>query len=922
MPDQNQILLQTKLHQPRLPHDLVERSRLVEWLDRGIDYPLTLVCAPAGYGKTTLICTWLDRMTAGRGEGTPRLPSAWLSLDEGDSDLTLFLRYFIAALQTIYADACAKTLALLQAGQPPPQAILNTTLLNEIEEFPGEVILVLDDYQFIHGTAVHNLLIELARHWPKSLHLVMISRIDPPLPLTSLRAKGSLRELRTQDLRFTPHETDAYLDQAQIPQLSQSTLDLLEERFEGWPTGLHLAALSLRSAGSQDSVRLALSNENANITRYLMIEVLSHQFPAVQKFLLKTCILDRFCPSLCEAVVGEIDKTWTVHACLDWIERSELFLISLDNRREWYRYHHLFQQALKQRLAVEMTSEQVSTLHRLASTWYGEQGLVDEAIHHALAAGDLDLAARQMTAGLRDVINRVDRPTLERWLGLLPEELVQSQPDLLMIRIWVLQFSWRLDQQAKVLKQVDDLLDSAENSPLHGSVSLPADDLQLLRAQILVLRAQQAYFSNRPLRAIDYCEQALALLPRNWAFGRGAAMLYLGLSMQASGQAGAAERLLLDEYESHSNKADTFALLVLESLCFVYLHTGQLAKVRQIAQVLVQGSTRSGIAFMRSTGDWFLGIVYYQINELETAAQYFAQIVENRYTAPVTSYRDAVAGLALINQILGESAPAWQMMEAISQFDLEQRGSEEPRTRSLRARLLLMQGNLESASRWVDTFSGLPPDQPLLWLEEPQVTRVRVLVARGGEADLHLANQILDVLDEVTARTHNIRYRIEILALRALALDALALRTQGESGAGIAALRQAVDLSRTDDFIRVFVDLGKSMQEMLRRLAKQGYSVERINFILGAFPRDESILVEPPRGPSLGNSTLPELLTPRELEILQLLRGPASIKEIAMILNISYETARRHTANIYGKLGVNGRRTAVTRAVELNVLHH
>jgi LuxR family maltose regulon positive regulatory protein len=282
----------------------------------------------------------------------------------------------------------------------------------------------------------------------------------------------------------------------------------------------------------------------------------------------------------------------------------------------------------------------------------------------------------------------------------------------------------------------------------------------------------------------------------------------------------------------------------------------------------------------------------------------------------------------LIYQIQGKSSEAWQMVEIIGQYDLEQRGSEETRTRSLRARLLLMQGDLEGACRWVDTLTDLPPDQPLFWLEEPQVTRVRVLIARGGDADLHLANQILDVLDEVTERTHNIRYRIEILVLRALALEAAEeyfrteLRTQGESSAGIAVLRQALDLSRTGDFIRVFVDLGKSMQAMLRRLAKQGYAVERINYILGAFQKYESILVEPMRSPSLDISTLPELLTPRELEILHLLCTPASIKEIALNLNISYETVRRHTANIYGKLGVNGRRTAVTRAEDLKILHH
>jgi LuxR family transcriptional regulator, maltose regulon positive regulatory protein len=213
MSDQDTILLQTKLRQPTITKGMIDRPRLFEQLRSGIDHPLTLICAPAGYGKTTLVCTWLTRKAAGQGEQATSLPSAWLSLDKDDSNLNRFLRYFIAALRTIFADACAKTLALLQAGQPPPDAILRTMLLNELEELPGEAILVLDDYQFIHGKAVHTLLVELARHWPIPLHLVLISRIDPPLPLTSLRAKGSIREIRTQDLRFSPQETVAYLDQ-------------------------------------------------------------------------------------------------------------------------------------------------------------------------------------------------------------------------------------------------------------------------------------------------------------------------------------------------------------------------------------------------------------------------------------------------------------------------------------------------------------------------------------------------------------------------------------------------------------------------------------------------------------------------------------------------------------------------------------
>jgi LuxR family maltose regulon positive regulatory protein len=381
--------------------------------------------------------------------------------------------------------------------------------------------------------------------------------------------------------------------------------------------------------------------------------------------------------------------------------------------------------------------------------------------------------------------------------------------------------------------------------------------------------------------------------------------------------------LLLAEYESCSDKTDSFALLVLDSLCHIYLLTGHLEQTRQTAQVMIQGSTHSGNEFMRNLGNWFLGLVCYQRNELQAAAQYFTQIVENRFTAQITNYRDAVAGLALIYQIQGESSEAWQMVESISQYDLEQKGSEDSRTRSLRARLLLLQGDLEGAGWWVDTFTDPPPDQPLLWLDEPQVTRVRVLVARGRDTDLQLATEILDALDEIADRTHNLRYKIELLALRALALDAVALRAAWVTSQSDAVLMQAVDLARPGDFIRVFVDLGKPMQAMLRRLASQGQSAEWINRILAAFPVDEKKGIggdSLARQPKSGIPTLAVPLTPRELEVLALLREPFSIKEIALKLNTSYATARRHTINIYAKLGVNRRLDALVRAEELNIL--
>jgi LuxR family maltose regulon positive regulatory protein len=636
--------------------------------------------------------------------------------------------------------------------------------------------------------------------------------------------------------------------------------------------------------------------------------VLTCQLPAVHLFLLKTSILDRFCAPLCEAVTGENDSVWNARACLDWIEQSELFLSPLDETRKWYRYHHLFQELLNQRLSAEVSPGVVADLHRRASAWFEEQGLLDEALHHALAAGDLELAAHQMVGGLRDVLNREDRPTLERWLHLLPEEMIRQTPALLMIKAWALQFMWRLDLQAQVLQQVEELLDA------EGGASLPDDDRQLLRGQILLPKAQQAYFNNQVTQAIDYCRQVLEIFPPSWTFVRGGAMIYLGLSMQANGQALEAERLLLDVYESYGDKTGTYILFILESLGFNYLNTGQFERARQTAQLQVQGAIRSGLPLMEFWGDWFLGVVCYQRNELEAAEQHFTRIFKNRYTAQISPYRDAVAGLAMIHQIRGEYSEAWQMVESISQFDLELKGSEDNRTRSLRARLKLLQGDLENAGNWVDMFTEPPPDQALLWLEEPQVTRARVLLARGTETDLQSALQILNVLNEITERTFNARFKTEILTLRALTLDA-----RGKTEEANTALKQAVDLARLGGLIRVFVDPGNPMQELLRRLAGQDHSDETINRILAAFPENEKNLVKG-RFPAPDISPLAEPLTPRELEILTLLRGPLSLKEIALHLNISHATVKRHIANIYDKLGVNQRWKAVARAEELNIL--
>ncbi len=391
---------------------------------------------------------------------------------------------------------------------------------------------MLDDYHAIRGEAVHDFLSELLRHWPQRLHLVLISRSNPPLPLANLRAKGQVTEIRTRDLRFTPEESAAFLGKALPAPLSQSAVALLDQRLEGWIAGLRLVTLSLRAGADAETELAGLSGTHVEIADYLVDEVMSCQTPAILRFLLVTSILDRFCAALCECVLGVVagsdDPPCDVPACIQWLERNNLFVIPLDNDRQWYRYHHLFQELLQRRLLAEVGPEQVTELHRRAAAWFAGQGLIDEALHHALAANDLDLAARLMEAGLCDVLNREDRPTLDRWLRLLPEDFIQRRPWLLMIKALAFQFSWQLPAVWKLLGQIEALLDEGGEARARRALAGDPHDLQALRGLIALLRGQEAFTNSQAARAIAYCEEALALLPEGWSYGRGGALLYWG----------------------------------------------------------------------------------------------------------------------------------------------------------------------------------------------------------------------------------------------------------------------------------------------------------------------------------------------------------------------------------------------------------
>jgi LuxR family maltose regulon positive regulatory protein len=905
-------------------------------LDRGLSGPLTLVSAAAGFGKTTLVSSWLYSFGT---RDRPPLPAAWLSLDEHDSNLEVFLLYFVCAIRSVFPAACANTLALLQAPVSPDQALLLVTLSNEIEQLPARAVLVLDDYHAVHGEVVHTFVSELIRHWPKRLHLVLISRSSPPLPLAHLRAQGQVSVIRTRDLRFTREESAAFLDQALGAPLSPAAVSLLDQHIEGWIVGLRLASLSLRDAVDAETEVARLSGSYVEITDYLMDQVVSRQPRAIVNFLLATSILDRFCAPLCECIVGSAgaggvgagegarsDEPWyDVQACIQWLERANLFVISLDNDREWYRYHHLFQTLLQRRLRALAGPQQVSDLHRAAAAWLAGQGLIDEALQHALAIDDLDLAAELITRGFCAALNREDRATLERWLRLLPQEFARRHPWLLIVEAYVFQFSWQLPAAWKLLDQIEAMLDPGGEAVVHAG-DLP--ELPVLRGLLATMRGQEAFTAKcQADRALALCEEALTLLPEQWRYARGSAFVYWGMSMRAIGEVDAAQRSLADEYESLHGKTDTYALRLLFGACLNSLETGQLERVRELAQLMLEQATPGRLVLLQGWAHYLLGMAHYCCNELDPAAQHFAELVDMRNAVHTHAARNGLIGLVRVYQARGEHAPAWQIMGLLSQLDLERLGQESAEAHSLRAQLEYWQEDTEKAFRWADAYEMPVPDRLANFLQDPHLAKVHLLLARGAAIDVQAALDILSALHAIARRACSIRLEIEILALRALALE-----TQGQAGAALVALQQAVELALPGGFIRVFVELGPRMQAMLPRLAlqgdhaSQGFAAESVRRILAAFPtpQQKTVAGPPVSGAEftslVANAGLVEPLTARELDVLARLRDRLSDKEIGRELGLSTATVKRHTANLYGKLGVNKRRDAAIKAEALGIL--
>ncbi|UCF94837.1 MAG: AAA family ATPase, partial [Desulfobacterales bacterium] len=813
-------IIRTKLHRTQIHGVYLHRQHLIDRLDRNIQRPLTLVSAPAGYGKSTLISCWLE---------TCAIPNAWVALDENDNDLRLFLSYFLAAVQTVFPDIGRQTLAMVNASTLPPVAELAGNLINEIDRNERPFILVLDDFQSIQGESVLDLLTQFLRHPPQPMHLVLIGRRDPYLPISTLRAHSLVTEIRTQDLRFNEEETAAYLTQALGVQVDASTVAALAKKTEGWVTGLHLATLSMRHRGDLDPRLLEPHVDAQYVMEYLFVEVFSVHSPELIRHLLGAAILDRFCGPLCEALsLPGVDPS----ACgssgwefIDWLKKENMFIISLDANKQWFRFHHLFKKLLFNQLKRHFSSEDIKDLHAKASDWFAAKGLIEEALKHAMAGGNPAMAARLIARHGFELLNEEQWPRLERWLGMLPRDMVDQDPELLVLFSWLHTIYSRYPAMASCLNKADALL-SARKSSAHTRGNLDA------------LYSFQHYLSCNGERALTLARRACGTLPRQHRWARVFAYINRAGAHQMLGNRERALATIENAMRDPDLSGGISQGYFQANPCFIYWLEADLQSMLQTAAQSLKATEDFQAHQAIAHGLYFMGIAHYHRNELQAAEEKLVAVLKDRYSQHAWNFAHSAFALALIHQARSRTDEASQVGESVISYGIDTKNPAVLQiARAFRAELAIRQGLLAEASNWAEHFVA-KPFVPMYRFYVPQLTLARVLLAQDTTESREHAADLLKELYNFVVSTHNKRFQTDVLALQALLYN-----SRGERSVALESLTHALQLAEPGGFIRAFVDFGPPMADLLKGLKKQNAAVDYIERILAAFRAEEQAIV-------------------------------------------------------------------------------
>jgi LuxR family maltose regulon positive regulatory protein len=917
-------LLSTKLHIPRARANHVSRPRLTEKLLASVERSgsFALLSGPAGSGKTTMLCEFV----AGR-----KYPVAWVSLDEGDNDPIRFWSYLIAACQSIQREIGESALAMLQTPQPFPDETIPTILINDINRSDTDLVLVLDDYHTIQNQTIHSAIYFLLDHLPDNLHLVISTRVDPPWALARFRAQDQLVEFRVADLRFTADETALFLNQVMGLNLSAKDVTAIEARTEGWIASLQLAALSIRGRSDIPGFIETFTGSHIYVAEYLIEEVLRYQPEEVKTFLLQTSILERLNASLCEAVSGCPDG----QAVLKDLYQSNLFTIPLDDEEQWFRYHQLFADLLKARLQQTVSADEIAALHHRAATWYEQAGMMNEAIAHALAAADYSHAVQLVEKIAMPMILKAYFKTVEDWLQLIPPEYLRESPRANMAFAWMHLMRRNFTRAAPHLERLGALFSAQQEDELE-----PALRGEWLALQSMLLNAQ-----GKPVESRDLAEQALNMVPGDDAQLRSVTYMSLATAYQQmldyEHAAKACEMIVQHSRAAGDLSSEVFGLSFLGKML---LEQGKLHSAHEIATQAIQRIEHtSSFSPFSATLYGELAQVHYHRHQLEQAREYFSRSVK---WSTLGGFSDAEiyhsVFLSRLFQMEGDLHASVREIEKA--LDLARTAApalvgEEVVSQQVSIflaldRLAAAQIALESHGfNFEDGFlypelapdSSIPHPMGLLYNSALRILLYRAGAKRDQQA-LSRGIELADLVIKGSIRSNHLPIVLESLLLRAQLHTA-----RGDHQAGLEDVAQALELAEPEGFISIFVlgrpPIAKSLITLLNQNLPGFVQPNYVKSILAAFPsvatsKDGLRARAAVRDAIAVNECLLliEPLTPRELEVLQLIAGGDSNQTIADKLVITLSAVKKHTGNIFKKLNVNSRTQAVARARQIGLL--
>jgi ATP/maltotriose-dependent transcriptional regulator MalT/AmiR/NasT family two-component response regulator len=889
-------ILKTKLHKPPVTEDYITRQRVIDQLENNIARPLSLISAGAGYGKSVAVSEWLDRTTE---------LFTWLSIDEEHNDLRTFLLYLQAAIEKLFPGSLKATGEMINAGDMPPFKVIYNILINELFEIDKNFILVIDDYHLIHEDQIHQLIDEWIRFPPPNIHLSIITRRDPPLNLRNLRANNRMTEIRMADLSFSDQEIDDLYKKLLGVDPAPHTISLLHEKTEGWIIGLRFASMIIKDAENPEQKLETLSGDLNSISDYLITEVLQRQPEYIQDQLLTSSVLDRFSAGLIDGISPQDTQEYNRgENLIQWLNQSNLFIISLDDEKEWFRYHHLFQDLLRTQLLKRKSKAQIREIHAHASKWFEKHELITEAIDHAILASDFVRARNIILEHWEDSLDLDLWYMVDGWLKKLPEEIILGSANLLLAQTWIAQRTQKIELVPAILENIQ---------------KINADLSETEKGYLAMAKSMISYFTDEVEKALEFSDEALQLIPEKHFCFRADTYGWWAVAMQINGKGEEAVENAKNAIKHVSPPGEPIQL-TRRTMHQNFIHILELDMSALKAGVKSFFDLQKISPYMLGWGYYFRGAAFWWANDLGASVLSFKKSIEYRYQAAVPLSLDAYISSALTLQLLDRPDEADQVLIEADQYVLE---SRDPYAflaiGSGKARLNLLRGNIEEAEKWMIAYENPTLAPSMLWyVDAPPITYCRVLYSIGTDKSLKEALNLLSGFRKYTEARYNQLRTLEIVLIQTRVYLKMARMDEA-----LNTLKYAVELVPKGEWFQPFIEAGNEIKDTLLKLRELNTNPVFIDNILDHHQQKTAVVSEPASHKIQREKIPKENLVPftaREMEIIQCVNQGLRTQEIAEKLFNSEGTIKKHIANMFVKMHVRNRLSLVIRARELGIL--